>query len=183
MRLYTVARYRGYAFLDFMNYLGSADLLTIKDTVDTGFFLSTVDILHLSMSMAFRYCLVFRRFSNHSTWCALMPYITSTQVNWHGIRKALQRIIDADEKMFGGLFYPATLRNYRMLPERRWRACKGMGAADRETLPFACCCQRSHRGSVLVTTRTRVVRTGACSWSGTKQTFNRLLLVSSLTIP
>ena len=119
---------------DFMNYLGNANLLTIKDTVDTGFFLSTVDITQLSMSMAFRYCLVFRRFNNHCTWCALMPYITSAQVNFHGIRKALQRIIDADEKIFGGLFYPATLRKYKMLPERRWRACKGMGAADRETL-------------------------------------------------
>ena len=104
---------------DFMNYLGNANLLTIKDTVDTGFFLSTVDITQLSMSMAFRYCLVFRRFSNHSTWAALMPCIRSARVNWNGIHKALQNIIDSGEKMFGGLFYPATVRRYRTLPERR----------------------------------------------------------------
>ena len=122
------------ALRDLINYLSTADLLTVKDTVDSGVFLSSVDIQHLSMSMAFRYCLVFRRFSNHSTWAALMPCIRSARVNWNGIRKALQNIIDSDEKMFGGLFYPATLRKYRMLPERRWRACKRMGAADRETL-------------------------------------------------
>ena len=86
------------------------------------------------MRMAFRYCLAFRRFSNRSTWSALKPSITSSRVNWKGIRKALQHIVDSDEKMFGGLFYPATLRKYRMLPERRWRACKRMGAAERETL-------------------------------------------------
>ena len=63
-----------------------------------------------------------------------MPCITSAQVNWQRIRRAFQRIIDSDEKMFGGLFYPATLKKYRMLPQRCWRACKGMGAADRETL-------------------------------------------------
>ena len=122
------------ALLDFINYLDTADLLTMNDTVDTGVFLSSVDIQEFSMSMAFRYCLVFRRFNKHSTWSALMPCITSARVDWQGIRKALQHIIDSDEKMFGGLFYPATLRRYRMLPQRRWRACKGMSAAGRDTL-------------------------------------------------
>ena len=122
------------AFLYFINYLGTATLLTMNDTVDTGVFLSSVDLQHLSMSMAFRYCLVFRRFNNHSTWSALMPFITSAQVNWQGIRKALQQIRGSGEKMFGGLFYPATLRRYRMLPQRRWRACKGMSVPVRETL-------------------------------------------------
>ena len=79
-----------------------------------------------------RYCLVFRRYSNHSTWAALMPCIRSARVNWNGIRKALQNIIDSDEKMFGGLFYPATLRKYRMHPQWRWKACTGMRRADSE---------------------------------------------------
>ena len=106
----------------------------MNGTVDAGAFLSSVDIQHLPMSMAFRYCLVFRRYSNPSTWSALMPCITSAQVNWQRIHRALQRIIDSEEKLSGGLFYPATLKKYRMLPQRCWRACKGMGAADRETL-------------------------------------------------
>ena len=122
------------ALLDLMNYFSTANLLTIKDTVDTGAFLSSVDTQHLSMSMAFRYCLVFRRFSKLSTWSALMPCITSAQVNWQRIRKALQHIIDSDEKMFGGLFYPATLKRCRKLHQRRWRACGCMSAADRETI-------------------------------------------------
>ena len=122
------------ALLDLINYLGTAALLTMNGTVDTGVFLSSVDLQHLSMSMAFRYCLVFRRFNNHSNWSALMPFITSAKVIWQGMRKALQQIRGSGEKMFGGLFYPATLRKYRMLPQRRWRACKGMSAPVRETL-------------------------------------------------
>ena len=117
-----------------MKYFSNANLLTIKDTVDTGAFLSSVDTQHLSMSMAFRYCLVFRRFSKLSTWSVLMPCITSPRVDWKRIREALQHIIDSNETIFGSFFYPATLRKYRLLPERRWRACTGMGAADRETL-------------------------------------------------
>ena len=63
-----------------------------------------------------------------------MPCITSPRVDWKRIREALQHIIDSNETIFGSFFYPATLNKYRLLPERRWRACTGMGAADRETL-------------------------------------------------
>ena len=92
------------ALLDLMNYLSTANLLTIKDTVDTGAFLSSVDTQHLSMSMAFRYCLVFRRFSKLSTWSVLMPCITSPRVDWKRIREALQHIIDSNETTFGSFF-------------------------------------------------------------------------------
>ena len=122
------------AFRDFIKYLHTAILLTIHGTVDTGPFLSSVNMQHLSTARAFRYCLVFRRFSHHLTWAALMPCITSEQVNWNGIRKALQHITDSDEKLFGGMFYPATLRRYRMQSQDTWRLVEGMSAAERETL-------------------------------------------------
>ena len=78
-----------------------------------------------------------------------------------GIPKALQQIRGSGEKMFGCLFYPATLRKYRMLPQRRWRACKGMSAPVRETRSLSRLLSAIPSRECVIYDKTPVVRTGA----------------------
>lgn len=120
----------------FKERLNRATLLRATDCEDTRFFLDLYAGQDVPLNTFFMMCLAYRRFNRPSTWQTLEENrwlgAGLSAPRWHTLRAALARLFAARTPVFGGVFYPATLRAF--MRAGRWVSIGNMSQANRETL-------------------------------------------------
>ena len=91
------------------------DMLTSKDPKDMAFILPELDGAHLSIHNFIFRAALFRMYSKQSTYLALCKHVGAPQPNkkdpdWKSMEKALASLYAGPEPVWGGMFYPATLK-------------------------------------------------------------------------
>lgn len=127
------------AWQTFQAQVKDARLLTARDTADVGWFLSRHPWKPGQMPL-WRYfflCLAFRRFNRVSTWEQLAPsFSPQGEPDYEGIAAKLTDMKKRGETIFGGAFFPPTLKQYRFVPAGKWSSCARLSLGDREVVSF-----------------------------------------------
>lgn len=121
----------------FADTLVSVTLLRATDTTDTGHFLRRhqEDVSQFGLRNFMMLCIAFRRFGCVETWEAMMASAWLPRIgnpSWEALAPVLRNLFDTGCRVFGGLYYPATLRSYRLF--NVWNKVDQTPAAERELL-------------------------------------------------
>jgi hypothetical protein len=125
------------AVAEFATTLLSAGLLRATDTADTGHFLRMhqQDSTMFDLTNFIMLCIAFRRFGCVETWDAMRATVWLQRTgppNWPALSAVLVHLFDSGRRVFGGLYYPATLRKY--WADSCWKVVGPMPPAARELL-------------------------------------------------
>ena len=98
------------------------NLLTKLDPKDMSFILRALHQSKLSIHGFMFHSVLFRMYSKESTYRALSEYAGAAQPgkdepNWLGMEAALAKLYAESDAVWGGMFYPATLRGAK---EKNW---------------------------------------------------------------
>ena len=99
--------------------IAKRDMLTPKDPKDMAFILQELNGAKMSIySFMFRAAL-FRLYSKPSTYQALCTHVGApqpdrTDPDWRGMEKKLTGLYAGPEPVWGGMFYPATLKTAKL---------------------------------------------------------------------
>ena len=101
------------------------NLLTKLDPQDMNFILRALHRSRLSIRGFIFHSVLFRMYSKESTYRALAEYAGAAQPgkdepNWLGMEAALAKLYAGSDAVWGGVFYPATLRAVKD-KTGRWR--------------------------------------------------------------
>lgn len=125
------------ALKTFKEQLKDSRLLTARDTADVGWFLARYKWNPGQMPL-WRYFflrLAFRRFNRVSTWEQLAPsFSPQGEPDYEGIAAKLTDMKKRGETIFGGAFFPPTLKQYRFEPAGKWCSCARLSVGDREVV-------------------------------------------------
>jgi hypothetical protein len=98
----------------FFQNISESQIVRGSDTADTGWFIANVasttntaaSLNGATFDRLWWGCLAFRRFSNPDTWKDMEQAVLAVpEPDWEGVRDALQRRYDNEQKIFGGTFY------------------------------------------------------------------------------
>jgi len=133
------ARIRPGPWKQFEQSVAKCDLLTGRDTSDTGYFLNLYSGAASDVPLpAFWFmCVVYRRYSDPEMWEQLQGAISEADGQspaWGEVQRALQKRIDEGKPIFGGKLYPSSLKMYRLSPTGPWMKCTNMTTPDRELI-------------------------------------------------
>ena len=108
------------AISEFVANVGRAGLLKVADTHDTNSFLQK----HMSEPCLVRFLtlsVAFRRFNRPATWDAIAPCFATSRIKWSQLGETLRTLFASGAPVFGGVFYPPTLRKFSTDGGRRWQ--------------------------------------------------------------
>ena len=99
----------------FIAHITQSDILTPRDPKDMSFIISKLDNARISIQNFMFRAALFRMYSKPSTYEALCEHVGAPQPDglppdFKGMEKALVKLYAAREPVWGGMFYPATLR-------------------------------------------------------------------------
>ena len=103
----------------------STDVLTARDPKDMAYILEKLRGQSMTPHRFMFHVVLFRMYSKDSTYDVLSKHVGACQPgrqspDWTGMTKALASLYRAPEAVWGGMFYPATLRSVR-LRSGRWK--------------------------------------------------------------
>lgn len=120
----------------YLDNVRKAQLLKAGDTMDCRHFFATPGIQELDLLSFMRSCIVFRRFNRPRTWdmlCATNVFPVGARPKWHALERVLRQLF-VEGPVFGGVFYPAVLNQWRVPGTSSWKSARSMDSAARERL-------------------------------------------------
>ena len=111
------------------------DLLTKKDPKDMSFILRALHRSRFSIHKFLFHSVLFRMYSKESTYTALRKHASAPQPgirepDWAGMEVELANLYAGSDPVWGGMFYPATLRKAKC-ESGRWRKFRAATPADK----------------------------------------------------